>query len=574
MKHEEMICLLKEWCDSLLVYQYNSEKMLSFDGAILCPCCTKVHGRIADLMYPLLVLQQSFPNEGYLDKAIALSKWEERMLSNEDGSYFNDRDKMWKGITVFTIIRYAHIIHYCSSSILEEYKKQWKKRLEKALEYLYMNIDTLGGNVNYTITASEALAWGWKLFHTQKYYDKSKSLYNEAMSYVNQEGLIIGEGSPRRVQTSRGCNAIDIGYNLEESLPALFMCAELLEDENMKEEIVKLFNHHKYFLLDDGGIDNSFGSRNYKWTYWGSKTAKGCNAVLLKIARQYTRPEYEIFVLRNLKLLKNATVNGLLQEGFSDGYDQTCIHMTFTQAMGLADLLVMNLSAKNITTNIHKHNTTSYFQTLNTMIINYCNWRATLTSYDYEYVKEGHTSGGCLSLLKHKTFGLIFVSSMNIYKPIESNNMYALRESSNTCMTPRLEITNKQNVYSQIYDYNALISKKESIITVKTVLTSINQEKGPSAIIRFIFEDKLKISILSEEDMDFIFPFVQINDSISQKENHLFIERNGVTLVAETNGVMSIDKNTIYNPVPGVYARRCKVMIKKNVETEISFSIS
>ena len=35
---------------------------------------------------------------------------------------------------------------------------------------------------------------------------------------------------------------------------------------------------HLAFLLPDGGLDNSMGSRSCKWTYWGSRTSDGCLA--------------------------------------------------------------------------------------------------------------------------------------------------------------------------------------------------------------------------------------------------------------------------------------------------------
>ena len=32
---------------------------------------------------------------------------------------------------------------------------------------------------------------------------------------------------------------------------------------------------HLEFMLPDGAWDNSWGTRNYKWTYWGSRTSDG-----------------------------------------------------------------------------------------------------------------------------------------------------------------------------------------------------------------------------------------------------------------------------------------------------------
>ena len=47
--------LLKSWCDNMLRYQIAGMNNPLLDGAIICPGCANVHGRIADLVYPLLI---------------------------------------------------------------------------------------------------------------------------------------------------------------------------------------------------------------------------------------------------------------------------------------------------------------------------------------------------------------------------------------------------------------------------------------------------------------------------------------------------------------------------------------
>lgn len=60
--------LMKKWCDALLCYQVenNSEYL---DGALLCPACHVVHGRIADLCYPLTTLYIYTGDKHYLEVA-------------------------------------------------------------------------------------------------------------------------------------------------------------------------------------------------------------------------------------------------------------------------------------------------------------------------------------------------------------------------------------------------------------------------------------------------------------------------------------------------------------------------
>ena len=69
---------------------------------------------------------------------------------------------------------------------------------------------------------------------------------------------------------------MDIGYNLEESLPSFLQYTVKTGNASLKEQVIRVLKRHLLFMLDDGGMDNSFGTRNYKWTYWGSRTSDGC----------------------------------------------------------------------------------------------------------------------------------------------------------------------------------------------------------------------------------------------------------------------------------------------------------
>lgn len=52
----------------------------------------------------------------------------------------------------------------------------------------------------------------------------------------------------------------------------------LFNNEKYKEKAYEKFEYvksHLEFVLPDGAIDSSFGSRVNKWTYWGSRTSDG-----------------------------------------------------------------------------------------------------------------------------------------------------------------------------------------------------------------------------------------------------------------------------------------------------------
>lgn len=66
-----------------------------------------------------------------------------------------------------------------------------------------------------------------------------------------------------------------MGYNLEESLPLLIQFSVHAQDAQSLQFYAARMRDHLAFLLPDGAIDNSFGTRHNKWTYWGSRTSDG-----------------------------------------------------------------------------------------------------------------------------------------------------------------------------------------------------------------------------------------------------------------------------------------------------------
>lgn len=93
-----------------------------------------------------------------------------------------------------------------------------------------------------------------------------------------ENGLLYGEGQPAEHVTKRGCRPVDIGYNAEESIPSLILYAKTVGDSKLTEKLKEILRKLLVFMLPDGAWDNSFGTRNYKWTYWGSRTSDGCQS--------------------------------------------------------------------------------------------------------------------------------------------------------------------------------------------------------------------------------------------------------------------------------------------------------
>ena len=72
------------------------------------------------------------------------------------------------------------------------------------------------------------LAMAQKLTGDSKYHEKSKYWLSVAMKRFDNEGLLFGEGYP--LEIDNGCHPIDMGYDLEESMPLLLRYASLTGD--------------------------------------------------------------------------------------------------------------------------------------------------------------------------------------------------------------------------------------------------------------------------------------------------------------------------------------------------------
>ena len=92
-------------------------------------------------------------------------------------------------------------------------------------------------------------------------------------------------------------------------------------------------------MLPDGGWDNSIGTRNFKWTYWGGRTSDGCQAALNHLGKDDVA--FAESALRNLELYKACTHQGLLMGGphYARHGEEPCIHHTFCHAKVLAEAL-------------------------------------------------------------------------------------------------------------------------------------------------------------------------------------------------------------------------------------------
>jgi hypothetical protein len=469
--------LLRAWCDGLLAHQVTAVQDPALHGGLLCPACGLIHGRCADAVYPLLHMAHTTGQSKYLESALAMYEWAEQQVSRADGSWINDVTlSSWKGITVFHSISLAEALHHHGDVLDSTTRRRWRDRLARAAKFLdgFITIET--GNINYPITASLAFALCADVLDEPRYQQRARALAHTALDYFSENGLLFGEGHPLTGVSKKGCRPVDLGYNVEESLPALAMYAVLSKDPAVLDKTVAALRAHMNFMLPDGGWDNSWGTRNYKWSWWGSRTSDGCHPAYVLLSPH--EPKFLEVARRSLELMSACTHDGLLYGGpdyFVHG-DRPCIHHTFTHAKALATVLdrgsALLAPAERQTLPCDVATGLKHYPEIGTRLASVGPWRATVTEYDWEYVERVQAgggessggrcaSGGAMSLLFHRTFGPVLVASMTQYQIIEISNQQVFTDAPHMTLTPRIEAKGDAT-YTSLSDLEATVATTDS----------------------------------------------------------------------------------------------------------------
>jgi len=464
--------LVKTWCDGLLQHQITNSPHLEYNGGIMCPSCTGIHGRCADAIYPLTYLADKTGDMQYLESAKLLFQWSERNAIVADGAYINDSNNDWKGITVFAAISLGETLYYHDHILDDDTKLMWTERFKIASEYMYDLIDQLidNTNINYTIATAAALAIADRYLGVPKYKAKAYDLAHLALEFIDSDGLIFGEGHPPTAITAKGCRAVDLAYNTEESLANLLTYATIEQDSVVYDEVIRSMETHMNFMLPDGSWDNSWGARNAKWSYWGSRSSDGCQNAYGILANE--NPVFGEVAYRNSRLMESCTQDGLLLGGpmYASAGEPACSHHTFAHVKSIVTMLNHGIEPSGgLSLPVESAQGVRFYQSIHVHQVAKGPWRASVSDYDYDYdVEEGNPTGGAITLLWHNTAGPLVAATMTTYQLTEPTNMQIPFQQSPFCQTPRIEYAQDGVYYRSINDKTAAVtySEEDEAITV------------------------------------------------------------------------------------------------------------
>lgn len=574
--------LLKKWCDALVKLQITEIDLRGIHGGIMCPACSRIHGRCADAVYPLMYMAHATGDQRYLDAAIRLREWSDH-VTFPDGSWVNEpsgAEWTWKGITVFGAVALGEALRRHGDILPADVRSRWMDRLARATEFLYGFMTMSLTHINYPVTCSATMVVAGKVLDEPRYTARGRELAHNALSYFSQDNRILfGEGVPQDGKTPRGCRPIDLGYNVEESLPSLVLYGLIESDEEVLGVVTESLKSHLEFMLPDGAWDNSWASRNYKWTYWGSRTSDGCQGAYALLADR--DPCFAEAAVRNTRLLAECTHEGILYGGphYVRHGELPCIHHTFCHAKALATVLdhidIVEKAAPSCEVPLPRQKASGirYFSEMATWLAAIGHWRATVTANDWEHTKGAHASGGALTMLWHETTGPILVASMTEYLLMEPSNVQPHRDDVWMPLTPRLEWQCDGNYYRNINDLTAEVNCEQTedqlIFTTKGYMVDKNQDNpNPGKIpfqisYRFTAND-VEILVDPQDDcpvdsLEFFLPVISPNNEKIKcsADGCVDIIKGNARVNISTNvssGLRGHDEPRVFNHVPGFEA--------------------
>ena len=356
----------------------------------------------------------------------------------------------------------------------------------------------------------------------------------------------------------------------------------------MLDRVLTSLRAHLEFMLPDGGWDNSWGTRNYKWSYWGSRTSDGCHPAFMVLAGHSPQdaPRFREAARRNLELMRTCTHNNLLYGGpdyFAHG-DQPCIHHSFTHAKALATVLDRATFSMPTTTRPTLPRDEAYgvksFPEIATHLVSIGDWRATVTAYDWEYVEtvqagsnaatgEGHASGGALTMLYHQQLGPILTASMNQYALVEISNQQQFVDKPHMTLTPRIECVVDGKTYTSLVDLNAKLTKSETsgeatFVAEGNLLTTSHQPIPNDGICyRLTYrinasgvEITANVTGTTKQSLRLIVPVIAQSQQTTQQtdaQSIRIIKATGSLLIHtdSTHGFEAVPPQRTFNLVPG-----------------------
>ncbi len=555
--------LMKSWCDELLKTQLNMPDPL-LDGTILCPACAVVHGRCADMVLPLVLLYKETGSEHYLTAAKKLIDWTEYNLLSEHNDYRNDLANRWKGTNIFTCLMLGETLHRFKDVLDRDLFDKWDNIFRRCAAAAIGFCEAVGPHINYNAGAAAMFAFAYNYTGEQKFLENALKQEQFCRAHFDEQGLFFGEGKPLDGATAKGCHFVDMGYNLEESIPLLVLHALWMKDDEKLKFYTDRAIDHLGFLLPDGAIDNSWGTRQNKWTYWGSRTSDGMHEGFVHVSKD--NPIIAKAVRRNIELLERCTVDGRLYGGlmYHSAGEPACIHHAFDKVKSLAVLyLDMGDEYENCLDAVlpREAEGVKSYQNGYLYTVTKGDFTATVNACDTHIYPSCETGGGAISMLWNKDYGAVMAATLNKFVTTEPMNMQIQRHvDEELCNTARIGRS----------DLDKTVELAQNGYTI------IAKSKQNGFEIKYDFcEDAVNISVLSDKDREYVLPIVsQSGDSVELAYDEVvFNNMLSVSFDSEYT-IDPVDEKRHFHPVGGFQYKHITFPVSADKELNIKIKIN
>ena len=462
-------------CDALLATQISDPASPDF-GALACPGTNPqihpLHSRAAEAVYPFAVAYHRTKDSRYRDAAVHLASWligkqQSRGAWGEAAPNFDG----WTGTTSDQLISLAGAYPMLREELSPADRALWEGAIRRAAAYVVKTFPV--GNVNYSPTGAVALLLAADAVRdpVPAWLDKADALVALTFQAVNADGLLTGEGQ-----------GVDLGYNLAQSIGFLALYGTIKSDETIRDRAAALLRTHAAFVYPNGTVDNSWGTRSYKWTYEsGTKTAPGVYFTFALLADKdpgFVSAEHRCVDY----LIDDAMHDGMVMTGPHAGQHASvsppCLYSTFARAQSIAMALVYAPAKIADVTPApfrgQQKEWVRFFPTVNVTVLRTDRVMATVSAYGAvaRYGRGQVSRGGAITNLwidGYSRSGLVQASSVSDYRREEDIHMPI--ESALLPLTCRAECTIDGVYYATLYETEGKMSVTRNVDAIEVTTT-------------------------------------------------------------------------------------------------------
>ncbi len=568
--------LLKTWCDKMVEMQITERNHKGLFGGVLCESCGYIHGRCADAIYPMITMYSKTKDEKYLKCAENLFYWQKNNVRRSSGLNMNDTFNTWYGVTEFYQISLGLTLLTHKDVIPEEIYNLWYDDFFSVTESIYkmpLFIYRKGTTVatNYLVAYLTSMAVAYKVIGDEKYETEAIAQEDNILEMITEDGHFYGEAGGLRC-TEKGHKNIDLGYNVEESIGNFALYAKLLDREEILKICAELLRKSAEFMLPDGAWDNSWGSRAVKWTYYGSRTSDGSHFAF-RILADYDPMFYEM-CLRYTLLMNEMTFDGLLSGGkmYKEAEMAPCVHHAFAHAKTLA-YVVDNPFKKQERTSIPQDAEYGFkkLESAGVTLVSIGDFRGTMSATSLKFDANQTISGGSITCLYNKNYGVLFVSNAKRYVSVEPANMQIPYDVyKDICQTLRID----NGEFSSMLCLDGETTVIDNTYTVKGKLTNFSGSTSGEYQLSYTFlKDTVKITAKGNGVLQV--PIVCAYDrEVKLADNTVSFDNVIVSANKKINFREGYYKNRIFNPVGGFATLPLYIEIKDEKNVEISIKVT